>query len=151
MSELVITRGLPASGKTTWARAWVGAAGGASRVRVNRDDLRAMLYARPVLEFAEEQLVTEAQRASVRALLLAGCSVVVDDTHLQLRHARAWADLALDVGAQFRVVDMDTSLEECLRRDGARAVAGEPAVGERALREMAARFEGPRLPVVATE
>lgn len=151
MPELVITRGLPASGKTTWARAWVAEAEGASRVRVNRDDLRAMLYDRPVLEFAEEQRVTDAQHAAVRALLLAGSSVVVDDTHLRLRYARAWADLALDVGAQFRVVDIDTSLEECLRRDAARAAAGERAVGERVLREMAARFGGPRLPVAATE
>lgn len=151
MPKLVITRGLPASGKTTWARAWVAEADRASRVRVNRDDLRAMLYKRPVLEFAEEQRVTDAQHAAVRALLLAGSSVVVDDTHLRLRHARAWADLALDVSAQFRVVDIDTSLEECLRRDAVRAAAGDRAVGERVLREMAARFGGPRLLVAPTE
>lgn len=148
MTELVITRGLPASGKTTWARGWV--AEDPSRVRVNRDDLRAMLYGRAVLEFAEEQRLTVVQHAAVRALLLGGTSVVVDDTHLRLRYARAWADLAAAVGVVFSVVELATPLEECLRRDAARAAAGERAVGERVLRELSARFGGPRLPVEPT-
>jgi hypothetical protein len=38
VSKLIITRGLPGSGKTTWARQQV------RFVRVNRDDLREMLH-----------------------------------------------------------------------------------------------------------
>ena len=41
--ELVVTRGLPASGKTTWAQAWV-ADDPTRYARVSRDDLRAMLF-----------------------------------------------------------------------------------------------------------
>ena len=42
MTALVITRGLPGSGKTTYARAWV-AEDREHRARVNRDDIRQML------------------------------------------------------------------------------------------------------------
>ena len=41
VTELVITRGLPASGKTTWARGW---ANQPERVRLSRDDLRQQLF-----------------------------------------------------------------------------------------------------------
>ena len=39
MITLLLTRGLPASGKTTFARAWV-AESPTDRARINRDDLR---------------------------------------------------------------------------------------------------------------
>ena len=42
MTNLIITRGLPGCGKTTYARAWV-AEDREHRARVNRDDIRAML------------------------------------------------------------------------------------------------------------
>ena len=43
MPTLHITRGLPASGKSTWAREWV-AEDPASRAEVNRDQLRLMMH-----------------------------------------------------------------------------------------------------------
>ena len=42
MPKLILTRGIPASGKSTWAKAWVQE-DPQRRVRVNRDDLRRML------------------------------------------------------------------------------------------------------------
>ena len=44
MTELIMARGLPGSGKTTWAKGQVEKSGGRYK-RVNRDDLRAMLDA----------------------------------------------------------------------------------------------------------
>ena len=77
MATLTITRGLPGSGKTTWARQQGGA------VRVNRDDLRRMLHGGPIgLGWAEVQ-VTLAQRALIEALLRAGLNVISDDTNLR--------------------------------------------------------------------
>jgi predicted kinase len=147
-ARLVITRGLPASGKTTWARAWV--AEDPWRLRVNRDDLRMMTTGRPVLTGRLEDALTLAQHAAAEALLRAGYDVVVDDTNLRLRHARAWADLAARAGAWFEVRDFtDVPLEVCLARDAARAAAGGPAVGEAVIRDLYARFlaHGP-LPAV---
>jgi predicted kinase len=39
MGKLILTRGVPASGKSTWAKAWVEE-DPLNRVRVNRDNLR---------------------------------------------------------------------------------------------------------------
>lgn len=147
MSTLTITRGLPGSGKTTYAREWVAEAP-TQRVRVNRDDLRWDLHGRHAgLDYAQESALTAVQHAAVRALLDAGRDVVVDDTNLRLRHARAWADLAVAVGADLTVVDLDTPLEECIARDSAR----ERVVGADVIRTMAARYRFPLPPVRPSE
>ncbi|RHA38698.1 phosphatase domain-containing protein [Cellulomonas rhizosphaerae] len=144
---LIITRGYPGSGKTTYAQAWV-AEDPEQRARVNRDDLRGNLYCQHQgLTFAQEQTITAAQHAAVRALLTAGRDVIVDDTNLRLRHARNWADLAVEKDVPFVVIDVDTPVDECIRRDANRA----RVVGERVIRDMAARFRFPLPPVLPSE
>ncbi|TWJ27458.1 putative kinase [Micromonospora sagamiensis] len=134
VTRLIATRGLPASGKTTFARTLQP-----SVVRVNRDDLRRMLHgARLFTQWAESQ-VTTVQRAQVEALLRARVDVCVDDTNLRARTLREWARLAARYGASFEVHDFtDVPLEECLRRDAARPV--EDRVGEEAIRRLHERF-----------
>ena len=58
MSKLIICRGLPASGKSTWAKQWV-LEDPEHRVRINQDDIRLMLgkYWVP----SREKLVQEIQ------------------------------------------------------------------------------------------
>jgi predicted kinase len=133
-ARLIATRGLPASGKTTFAHTLQP-----SVVRVNRDDLRRMLHGeRLYTQWAEAQ-VTRAQRAQVEALLRARVSVCVDDTNLRARALRDWARLAAECGADFEVHDFtDVPLEECLRRDAARPATDR--VGEEAIRRLHDRF-----------
>jgi predicted kinase len=140
MAELVITRGLPASGKSTWARKWVDE-DPAGRARMNRDDLRLNLYgtARPTHQ--QEAAISTVQQASVRALLAAGRSVVVDDLHLRARYVSGWVELAAEAGAGFAVQDFtDVPVEECVRRDAERAARGERAVGAGVIQDLHARF-----------
>jgi hypothetical protein len=90
-----------------------------------------MAIGRSVLPGRLEDSVTIAQHAAAEALLRAGHGVVVDDTNLRLRHARAWAEVAARAGARFGVRDFtDVPLESCLARDAARAASGERPVGE---------------------
>jgi predicted kinase len=147
VTELILTRGLPSSGKTTWALAWV-AEDEENRARVNRDDLRQTLYGRhwPV----PERQVTVAQHAAVRALLEAGVSVVVDDTNLRARHARDYADIAADLGVDFRVKEIAARAVTCITWDAARALRGERAVGADVILQMDARYRD-RPPIVASE
>jgi predicted kinase len=134
MTRLLITRGLPASGKTTFARKLQPQV-----VRVNRDDLRLMLHGRRLFTQWAEGQVTRLQRASVEALLRANADVIVDDTNLRAKTVREWAELAAHVHATFEVHDFtDVPLEECIRRDAERT--GDDQVGADAIRRMHARY-----------
>lgn len=135
MSTLIVTRGLPASGKTTWAREWV-AADPAARSRVNRDDLREMLFAKPDYSHAQETAVTAVVRASVKALLLAGRDVVADDTNLRPRYVREWARFAAANGAELEVKEFPIDPDEAIERDAAR----ERTVGEHVIRRMVTKY-----------
>lgn len=148
MPTLTITRGYPASGKTTAARDWV-ARDPERRIRLNRDDVRQSMFGRAgVLPFTDEQLVTQVQQSAARAALTAGKDVMVDDTNLRLRFARQWADLALAAGSDFRVLDFPTPVDECVKRDSDRAAASGRYVGEQAIRDIADRFPIGRWPDV---
>ncbi|GIF10635.1 AAA family ATPase [Actinoplanes teichomyceticus] len=142
MTRLLITRGLPASGKTTFARKLQPGV-----VRVNRDDLRRMLHGQRLFTQWAEAQVTHAQRAAVEALLRARANVIVDDTNLRAKAVREWAELAARFGASFEVHDFtDVPLAECLRRDADRPE--DDRVGEDAIRRMHERYlAGRNLPL----
>ncbi|WP_173155950.1 phosphatase domain-containing protein [Phytohabitans suffuscus] len=130
MPRLIITRGLPASGKTTFARKLQPGV-----VRVNRDDLRRMLHGDRLFTTWAEGQVTAVQRAQVEALLRARADVCVDDTNLSSRLVREWAELAARFGATFEVHDFtDVPVDECVRRDADRPESER--VGEEAIRRM---------------
>lgn len=137
MSKLIITRGLPGSGKTTWAKDFIGWEPG-FRARVNRDDLRQMLHGG--FDGKLEQQITKVQHQLVRDLLLAGKTVVVDDTNLRLRVAKEFARIAHETNSQFEVNDefLGVTVDECIRRDSFRLSPAK--VGERVIREMAERY-----------
>ncbi|MFE3558082.1 AAA family ATPase [Streptomyces sp. NPDC059193] len=137
-----VMTGLPASGKTTAARALQAESGGRMR-RVNLDDLRSMLDL-PDPErgrsHAHEQTVLAVQDAAVRAAVDGGFDVVVDNTHLT-KHIPKRLKAAVGGLATFVVHDFtDVPLEECLRRDAAR----EKQVGEEIIRILADKHQKAR-------
>lgn len=131
MSRLVITRGLPGSGKTTYAKRWVSE-NATRRSRLNRDDLREMLHGGPQGYARElENAVTVAHQAGVRALLMSGKDVICDDMNLSSRQVRDWQKLASEAGAEFEIVDLtNVPVETCVVRDLHRAATGGRHVGE---------------------
>lgn len=142
--RLWVTRGIPASGKTTWAHRMVDAAPTGTLMRVNRDDFRRMAlpwhYTKP--ETHAERVLTAATHAAVAALLRAGTEVIVDDMNLRTRYVRQWIELAHTAGAQVIVADFSSApLELCVSRDARRQ--GVAQVGETFIRDCHQRYIAP--------
>lgn len=79
-NKLIITRGLPGSGKTTWSRAWVNESP-KTRVRVNRDDIRNLLG--PYWVPTREDFVTRVEDSIIIQALKDNFDVVVDATNFK--------------------------------------------------------------------
>lgn len=150
MTKLIVARGLPGSGKTTWTRKWVEE-DRANRARVNRDDLRIMVDEGVFVKGVTEPRIMIARNAQISALLDQGIDVVSDDTNLVSRVVRDLAQLAASAGADLEVKDFtDVPLEVCIERDAARS--GRSHVGETVIREMHTRYlRGRKLPLPVPE
>lgn len=125
MNKLVLTRGIPGSGKSTWAKAWVDLAP-KDRIRVNRDDIRSMLG--PYWIPTREDLVTRIENMMVQSAIGQGYSVVVDATNFS--KTDRFVNM-LPSSYQVEIKDFtDVPLELCLERDKTR----ENPVGEDVIR-----------------
>lgn len=119
-TRLVILRGLPASGKTTWAHAWV-AEDRVSRARVNRDELRLMLHGPERFYSPETEVsVKQARNGIIHGMLATGVSVVVDETNLRESDVEDLAMIGTSYDARVEIEVMAASVEECIARDAVR-------------------------------
>lgn len=140
MAKLILTRGIPASGKTTWAKSWVGFE--LNRARCNRDDLRAMLFDKVgKLTNDEETRVTQVQQATVKTLLKKGYDVVIDDTNLVNKFIKEWFKLAENMGVEVEVIDFPIARQDAVNRDAKRGVVvGGRSVGASVIDDYFNRF-----------
>jgi len=128
-----MTRGLPGSGKSTWALEEVDKAKGSLK-RVNKDSLRQMID-NGRWSKGNEKFVVAGRNTLVNAALLAGHSVVVDDTNFGAVHEDALRAIAQKNNAEFSIKDFThVSLDECLKRDAKRT--GTAQVGPDVIKRM---------------
>lgn len=136
--EMLLPIGLPASGKTTFAKDWL-AEDPDGRVRVNYDNLRIAMYGPDwIWNRKDEEAMKAHAREIVTKALMARLSVVIDNTNLSSKVRAGWQDLARDLGAEYIEQDFDTPLEECIRRDRART--GKARVGQAVIDRMAIEY-----------
>ncbi len=132
MPSVTMIKGLPASGKTTLAKAMMK---NGHYVRVNKDDLRAMLHDG---EYSPEKeyFVRVVRDAIIQLALEWNLDVIVDDTNLNPAHQEQIRAIAISNRTECKTIEMEISLEECIRRDGLR----EKPVGEAVIREMFEKY-----------
>lgn len=120
MAKLIITRGLPGSGKSTWALDRIAKFGG-QIIRVNRDDIRASIHGDTKWSKTKERITVTVRNAMIVEGLAAGFTVISDDTNLAPRVEEELRSIAKNCGATVEIKDFThVSPEECIRRDLAR-------------------------------
>ncbi len=143
MQEVVLTRGLPASGKTTWCREILELSGSCWRY-ISRDDLRFMLHGnREARKWnaKREKVVSQARDRLLRGFLQDGCCVLVDETFLNPRIMQHVKGICAEFNVDVIVQDFtDISAEECIERDRYR---GDRSVGAGVIREASKKLRRP--------
>ncbi len=124
MIKIIILKGLPGSGKSTWARELMASNPSAYK-RVNKDDIRAMVddgrWSRK-----NEDFVLQIRDFIIITSALLGKHVIVDDTNLHPTHERDIRKLFNPDGAtivngptvKIEIQDFtNVTVEECIKRD----------------------------------
>lgn len=135
MSKIILCRGIPASGKSTWARRWA-LEDPEHRVRFNNDAIRNMLgkYWVPSRECLVQyiKIVTFIDAASNQY------DIVIDNMNLNPEEVDEWKRLAKAYNYELEYKDFfDTPLEECIARDAKR----DNPIGEDVIRGIYERYK----------
>ena len=142
MKKILILRGIPASGKSTFAKKLVKENPGVYK-RINRDDLREMF---DTYHFSRdnEKFVKRVRDLLIREALRDGKHVIVDDTNLSMKNVNRITQLAEEhrkktgEPVEVTVKEFEVTLAEALERDAKR----EKRVGDRVIRKMHRQFYG---------
>jgi predicted kinase len=110
--KLILTKGLPASGKTTWARDYIQQY--PDTANLCKDELRLQL---PETKKREKRIIQVRDVLTTHYFSI-NYSVIWSDTNLNPIHLNRATELAKQHGANLIIQDFThVTLEECIRRD----------------------------------
>ncbi len=115
MKKVILTVGLPGSGKSTWATKVINDKHG-SHINVNRDDLRSMLHDSKFSK-SNEKHVNLVRDQIILSALDNGKHVIVSDTNLNPKVQEHIKKLVKGLAVVELKDFTDVSLEECIKRD----------------------------------
>lgn len=135
---VILTTGLPGSGKSTWARKHAAQFGG-DMLLTSRDEIRAMLGFGPIGNKEQEEIVSKMQDDIIVRAVKSGKGIIVHDTNLNKKSPTRIKKL-FDGDVPFEVADFtNVSVATCIAQD-----KGRPdAVGEDVIRNMARQLNKP--------
>lgn len=133
MGKIILCRGIQASGKSTYAKAWAEE-DSEHRIRFNNDDLRNMLgkYWVP----SREHLIRRVKTALILEAMETGYDIIIDNMNLNPKEVEWYEAIVKDFknrrvsntySIEFK--DFKTPLKECLKRDSLR----ETPIGEKVI------------------
>lgn len=135
MSEMTFLRGIPASGKSTYAQQWL-AEDPTNRVRINRDDIRQALFG-DASSHVDEKKVTMMENQLIAKALREGKHVMSDNTNVNMNFLPKAIKYAKANGAtKINHKDFPISIDEAIRRNNQR----DRVVPEHVIKGMASRL-----------
>lgn len=138
MQKIILTTGLPGSGKSTWARAHAAQFDG-DVLLTSRDDIRAMLGFGPIGTKEQEEIVSKVQDDIIVRAIKSGKGLIVHDTNLNKKSPTRIKKL-FDGDVEFLIADFtNVPVEVCISQDAQRV----NPVGETVIRNMARQLQKP--------
>lgn len=115
MQKIIMLKGLPASGKSTWAKEKINE--NSNYIRINKDDIRESITGKWTSK--KEKIVISIRNSLIKAGISLGKNVIIDDTNLNPKHEQSLKTLAQELGVEFEINDsfLKVPVEECVERD----------------------------------
>ncbi|MGH1383790.1 AAA family ATPase [Kordia sp.] len=142
MKKIIILKGIPASGKSTYAKKLIADSPGMYK-RINRDSLRAMLD-NGHFSKGNEKFIKRTRDFLIKEALIHGKHVIVDDTNLDKSNLERIQQIAAayreETGHQVKVEEkiMEIDVDEAIARDAKR----ENPVGREVILKMHKQLHG---------
>lgn len=134
MLELVINRGIPGSGKSTFALEWVRKS--PNRIIVSRDAIRFGMYGvyhgHPIVP----KHVSLIQNSAIDTALSNGISVIVDDCNIDRWRVNGFREIGKKYDAKITINLIDTPIAVALERNRMRKDNGGRFVPENVIIDM---------------
>lgn len=135
--KIIFTRGMQASGKTSWAKEFVKE--NQNYKRISRDDLRHMLT-NYTFTSANEDLVTKIERDLMLSLIDQDFNLIIDKMNLNAEDFKSdltYINSICDEGFEYEVKEFAVALQTAIERDSKR----EFSLGDKVLKRTWNKYE----------
>lgn len=137
MIKVYLTKGLPGSGKSTWAKKLISENPNSYK-RINKDDLRAMLD-NSIFSNDAEQFINKVRDQLLLMSIEQGKHVIIDDTNLAIKHEAHIKELIKGKAELIIQNFTEVPIKVCIERDLKRSAS----VGEKVIIGMWERYLKP--------
>ena len=113
MGEIILTIGLPGSGKSTYVNDNFIKTGSGHQI-LCLDDMRLAMG--DIFNRKTEDIIIAMHNIMARAFMERGLSMVIDSTNISKKVVEYWRESADEYGYDMRGIFFDVPIEECIKR-----------------------------------
>ena len=120
--KIIVCRGLPASGKSTFAKKWVSE-DPEHRIRLNYDNIRSMFGGKWSPKYGE--IIHEIRNSFLTKAIDLGFEIIIDNLNLNPKDLAFYQGIinaanSLEYSYSLEIKDFKVPLDECIERDSKR-------------------------------